>query len=328
MSRSISARFVDKAQAAMVSAVEVYNKPTFAYREEAFSILALNAWELLLKAKVLKDAANDSRAIRVYEPRKTKSGNPSKKLYVKRNRANNAQTISLRRCLIELDKEPASRLNPEIKANLDALTAIRDNAAHYILASSVLARQALEIEIACVKNFVLLVKHWFAIDLSKYLSLCLPLSFIGGSAEAESIVVTADENRLLKYLQKLASTACTPGSDFAVAIRIDLRLERSALTSASRIRISSDPDAVKVTLSEEDIRAKYPWDYQELTKRLAGRYSDFKQNTKYHDLRKPLCSDEQYVKLRYLDPGNSKSSKKEFFNSNVFKIFDEQYTKK
>ncbi|BAW80716.1 hypothetical protein TAO_1346 [Candidatus Nitrosoglobus terrae] len=35
----------------MLSAIEIYNKPDFKYREEIFSIIAINAWELLLKAK-------------------------------------------------------------------------------------------------------------------------------------------------------------------------------------------------------------------------------------------------------------------------------------
>ena len=43
-----SQELVDKSIAAMVSAIEVYNKPDFKYREETFSILAINAWELLL----------------------------------------------------------------------------------------------------------------------------------------------------------------------------------------------------------------------------------------------------------------------------------------
>ena len=82
-------RFVDKAEAAITASVEVYNKPSFAYREETFAILALNAWELLLKTKVLKNAANDVKSLRVYEPRDLKSGGKSKKLYAKRNRAGN-----------------------------------------------------------------------------------------------------------------------------------------------------------------------------------------------------------------------------------------------
>lgn len=100
-------KFLEKAQAAITSAVEVYNKPSFASRKETFALLALNAWELLLKAKVLRDGDNDLKVIRVYEPRKTKKGSPSKKLYVKRNRAGNPQTISLGACLLALEKTPA-----------------------------------------------------------------------------------------------------------------------------------------------------------------------------------------------------------------------------
>src|SRR5262249_11439141 len=124
-------RFVEKASAAMISAVEVYNKPAFAYREETFAILALNAWELLLKAKVLKEAGNDLKSIRVYEPRKTKSGTASKKLYLRRNRAGNPHSISIAACIVAIDKS-AEKLPNEVKGNLVALTAIRDNSVHYV----------------------------------------------------------------------------------------------------------------------------------------------------------------------------------------------------
>lgn len=48
-----SQRFLQKAEAALVAAIEIYNKPDFRHREECFAILALNAWELLLKARLL-----------------------------------------------------------------------------------------------------------------------------------------------------------------------------------------------------------------------------------------------------------------------------------
>lgn len=40
---------------AAVAAIEIYNKPNFSYREESFSLLMTNAWELLLKSKWLFD---------------------------------------------------------------------------------------------------------------------------------------------------------------------------------------------------------------------------------------------------------------------------------
>ena len=48
---SLSAELSGKSVQAAVAAIEVYNKPNFSYREEAFSLLIVNAWELLLKAK-------------------------------------------------------------------------------------------------------------------------------------------------------------------------------------------------------------------------------------------------------------------------------------
>src|SRR6266849_4065563 len=71
---------VDKAIAAAISAIEVYNKPAFRYREETFSILMLNSWELLLKARILKENNNKLRSIEVWENARNKSGLPGKKL--------------------------------------------------------------------------------------------------------------------------------------------------------------------------------------------------------------------------------------------------------
>jgi hypothetical protein len=45
---------VEKAIHAASAAIEIYNKPGFRYREESFAILMLNAWELLLKARIVK----------------------------------------------------------------------------------------------------------------------------------------------------------------------------------------------------------------------------------------------------------------------------------
>jgi len=51
---SLSKELAAKAVQAAVAAIEIYNKPNFSYREEAFSLLMLNGWELLLKAKWLR----------------------------------------------------------------------------------------------------------------------------------------------------------------------------------------------------------------------------------------------------------------------------------
>jgi len=324
----LSAKFVEKAEAALVAAIEVYNKPSFRYREETFALLAINAWELLLKAQILKRGANDPKVIRVYETRRTKSGKTSKKRYLKRNRAGSPLTVSLPACIVELDKDPTTRLSTAIKANLDAIIAIRDNAVHYINASPILSKQVLEVASATVKNFVILSKSWFALDFSDSLSLVLPLSFISGVKDVDTVVVTAGENRLIKYLQSLAAAETEAGSPYSVALRVQVKLERSKLATASRFQITNDPDAVKVILSDQDVRERYPWDYKALSDKCIDRYSNFKRDNKYHSLRKPLLGDPRYAHSRFLDPGNIKSGRKNFYSSAILDVFDKHYIRK
>src|ERR1700680_514174 len=107
-----SARLLQNAEAALISAIEIYNKPTFGYREETFAILAINAWELLLKAKVLEVNNNDLRSLYVYTPRLLASGKPSKKKYFKINRTGNKMTIGIDACIDALTKKGVAVPDP------------------------------------------------------------------------------------------------------------------------------------------------------------------------------------------------------------------------
>lgn len=93
--KSRSNELLDKSIAAMIAAIEIYNKPDFMYRGETFSILAINSWELLLKAKYLKDNHNKMRSLYVMEPITNKDGSKSKKKKVKTTRSGNPFTIQL-----------------------------------------------------------------------------------------------------------------------------------------------------------------------------------------------------------------------------------------
>jgi hypothetical protein len=51
----IETALLGNAKSAMFAAVEVHNKPTFPYRYEVCTLLAINAWELALKAYIAKE---------------------------------------------------------------------------------------------------------------------------------------------------------------------------------------------------------------------------------------------------------------------------------
>ncbi len=324
-----SVRLLRKAEAALLAAIEIYNKPDFKYREESFAILTLNAWELLLKAKLVEDNDNDPRCLYVREPRTTARGTQSLKLYIRRNRSGNPHTLSIGRTMVALDATAASRLSPQVKANLDGLIEVRDNAIHYFNASPQLSKQVLELGTAAVKNFIELARRWFNHDLSRYSLYLMPVGFVSAPATLSALPATPDEGKLVGYLAQVVREA-KPASDddFSVSLEVNLSFKRSAPDAAAALAITTDPNAPKVTLSEEDIRKRYPWDYNELVRKLRTRFSDFKLTKKFHDIRRPLLDDPKFVRTRLLDPGNPRSSHKDFYNPNILREFDRHYTRK
>jgi len=94
---------IDKSIGSMLSAIEIYNKPDFKYREETFAILAINSWELLLKARLLKLNNYRVNSIYCYKPYINKNGEKSKKKKIlDRNRTNNPKSISIYEALSRL----------------------------------------------------------------------------------------------------------------------------------------------------------------------------------------------------------------------------------
>ena len=82
--RSRSRLMLEKSIAAMLSTIEIYNKPDFKYREDTFAVLCINAWELLLKAQVLHLSSNKLNAIYKTEYKTLKSGKKSTSSTIKK----------------------------------------------------------------------------------------------------------------------------------------------------------------------------------------------------------------------------------------------------
>ena len=81
---TVSADLAAKSVQAAIAAIEVYNKPSFTYRVEAFALLMSNAWELLLKGKWLLDHGEAPESLYEFvadgkggkSPKMNRSGNP------------------------------------------------------------------------------------------------------------------------------------------------------------------------------------------------------------------------------------------------------------
>ncbi len=94
--KSKDKHLLEKSIQATISAIEIYNKPDFKYREESFCILIVNAWEILLKAKIVADNNGKLKSIFVIDKQaKRKDGQDYKKPKFKKNRAGNELTIDI-----------------------------------------------------------------------------------------------------------------------------------------------------------------------------------------------------------------------------------------
>jgi hypothetical protein len=98
--------------------------------------------------------------------------------------------------------------------------------------------------------------------------------------------------------------------------------------SGIEMRPSSSPKALPVNIEEKNLRELYPYDYRQLTAELKKRYTDFKENKNYHNIRKNLKLQKEFCYTKILDPNHPKSPKKDFYSKEIIKEFDKYYTLK
>lgn len=317
---------LDRAVAATVAAIEIYNKPDFLYREEAFAVLAINGWELLLKAKWLADHNNNVRTLYVMEPRTKKDGNKSKKHQIKETRSGNPFTHSLDFLAKKLVETKAFDANAW--ANIQALLEMRDSSIHFYNRSGKFPVRLQEIGTASLKNFVAATKTWFGRDMSEFNFYLMPLSFVALPQQTEAVMLNHEEKKFLAFVESLEPSNDDAASPYSVTVNIDIKFTRSKAKDALGVQVTNNPNAPEVRLTEEQIRDRYPWDYDHLTKECRKRYKEFKATQKYHDARKTLLADKRFGEIRFLDPGNPKSPKKPFFNPGILQELDKHFTKK
>ncbi|ABD79708.1 DUF3644 domain-containing protein [Saccharophagus degradans] len=326
--KSRARSMLDKSIAAMLSAIEIYNKPDFNYREETFSVLCINAWELLLKAKVLQLARNQVTSLYVWEYRELKAGGKSKKKYIKNNRAGNPMSVSLFEAHRIITEEYGVKINNAVKTNIATLAEIRDNSIHFINDDLSLSIKVQEIGTASLQNYLHLVQEWFGPVLDKYNFYLMPMAFFRGFDSVNGETLNASEKNLLKYIKSVEKEYDNEAlSDYNLSLRIDVNFKKVKSGSGIPVQITNDAKAPVVRLAEEEIMDKYPWDYDVLTTRLKKRYSDFKANAEYHSIRKSHENNEKYCHQRLYNPSNPNSGSKAYFNPNILKEFDKHYTK-
>jgi len=219
----------------------------------------------------------------------------------------------------------SAKLDANAWKNLEVLLELRDSAIHFYNRSPVFAQRLQEIGAASVKNFASAAADWFKRDLSEFNFYLMPLSFVRLPMQAEAVLLNPEEKNFLAFLEGLETKQDDPATRYSVSVNIEIKFTRSKAKDALGVQVTNNPNAQEVRLTEEQVREKYPWNYDRLTAECRKRYTGFKSDQKYHDCRKKLAGDKRFSHVRELDPGNPKSAKKPFFNANILTEFDKIY---
>lgn len=137
-------KLLGNAKAAMIAAIEIYNKPIFEYRDECVAILLLNAWELVLKALLSKNKES---------------------IFYKKQQGQPYKTLSWKDALMQGSGYFPKEISVlPVKENLRILNTYRDNAVHFYNSKdiSVVLHSLAQ---AAIVNFRDLLEHCFNVRL-------------------------------------------------------------------------------------------------------------------------------------------------------------------
>lgn len=287
------------------------------------------AWELFFKAKILKD--NKGKLTSLYVPQKSKQNKALQRPRFQRNRSKSYMTISLPECLLRLSSSPAVSLSKECHENVIALMELRDNSVHYVNVSLDFSRSVQELGTASLRNFINLCGEWFTddLDLERFNFYLMPLAFMRDIKESDLIALEeseGDESNFVKYIRKVFNeTNNEPSGKYAFSLGIDVKFKKAKTGETLAVQISNDPKAMKVQLSADQIRDKFPYTHTSLCTLLRKRYVDFKLNTLNSQL-KEIKRQAKYCYHHSYNLDNPKGSGQWRYASSIVELFDKTFT--
>lgn len=276
---------LEKSQEAFLMAIEIYNKPTIKYRLEGFAFFICNAWELMLKAYLIKIKGIES----IYYKDK-----PSR-------------TISLSECIKMIftnDKDP-------IRKNLEIILDLRNTSTHFII------REMENIYIhflqANVLNYSQKMYDFFNIDITENINSSF-MTLVTNSTEINNEEILsrygdAIFNKYLKIKQEANDILTNNNNDkLAVNINLNVKIVKDTNDAKVNFRIAKDGEQPAIILKEmKDINSSYPFTQKrvrELVERnLTKKGFTFKLNQTSLNLiceKYSLKDDENYYYLHEL----------------------------
>ena len=258
-------KLIEKSKEAFVMAVEIYNKPSIKYRIEGFSFFICNAWELMLKAHLIKKSGIES-------------------IYYKDN---TERTITLENCLQKIftnEKTPLRR-------NLMKIIELRNTSTHFVTEEYEMVY--IPLFQACVLNFVEKMQEFHGVDMTEV----IPQNFLTLAISMKAL----DENEIrAKYpeeiAQKLIDThnqlepmIAENNQSFAIKIEHLHYITKDKSKATSFVYVDKDAEAgVKIIKELKDPNNTHKYTMKnaikEINRRLQSMGIDFVINQYIFDL--------------------------------------------
>ena len=227
---------VGNSQAAMMAAMEIYNKPMFQYREECTVILLLNAWELLLKAILAKYGQTIYYPIKPNQLPRTLSWKDAYRKAVAHFPSN-------------VGSLPAER-------NLDALASYRDKAIHFYNEDD-MALVVYALAQTALVNYRDVLLELFDIDMADQMNLRLlplatrsPLDVISYIQGHNPVDGTSEASQFISELAKASTEVRQANEDTGRLLTVfNVKLESVKKIGDSDIVVGVDNDPSKDSVS-------------------------------------------------------------------------------
>lgn len=266
-------KLCDNSRAAMLAAIEVYNKPQTTYREQVVTVLVVNAWELILKAALRKAQKN---------------------IFYKKKRGEDYRSYSLEQCIADLDHH---RLWPEkvdgdgVRANLHVLTDYRNKVIHLYVSDDLntILYMFLQQSIVNYRDFVLAV---FGKDLADDITwTLLPLAASTPREAIRSLRVDGDGKSaqvvedFLRDLRQIIGEAEDLGADMGrIALIQEINLQSGKKISRADLEVAINQGASATIVQRKvDPNETHPYSATQLIER-ANRARKNGRKLTMHDL--------------------------------------------
>lgn len=220
-------RLTNKSIEAFLMGLEIYNKPTIHYRVEGFSFFICNAWELMLKAHLVKINGNDS----IYF-----NDNPDR-------------TISLENAI----KEVFTNNKDPLRNNLEKIIELRNTSTHFITEDYEIIYAPLFQ--ACVFNFIEKMSDFHQIDVTNYVTQSF-LSLVIKEDDLDPSLIrakysTETAERLLSTKKELNELEKANNPSFSIEINHNFYITKKVNEADATVRIAKDGEIPVQIIKEQ-----------------------------------------------------------------------------